>query len=122
MAVSPDSVELEEADVPPTPSDNQVATSPRKRRGVEMVVFLLVSVIGIFALGMGTQGVFEAGHLSDLVWFAVLGGALLVIFAQMGRVHDTWPRNGKPSMRERFRQRPRRKDRVRKSPNTKGTT
>jgi hypothetical protein len=121
METKPESTDHEEPGAAPTSSDDRTATPPRKRRGVEMVILLLVSILGTFALGMGTQGVFEAGHLSDLLWFAVLGGALFVIFAQMGRVHDTWPRNGKPSMRERFRQRPRRKDRVRNSPNTKGT-
>lgn len=81
----------------PPSSDVETTHPARSRRGVEMVVFIVVSIVGTWALGTGTRGLLEPGHLGDLVWFAVLGGALMVIFGQMGRVHDSWPRSGEPS-------------------------
>ena len=61
------------------------------RRGAEMLLFLIVSVIGIYALGNGLTGLFQPGQSIDLVWLAVSGIAMMILFAQMGRVHDTWP-------------------------------
>jgi len=49
-------------------------------------------VIGIYGLGQGLTGLFEPGQGIDLLWLAVTGVAMMVLFAQMGRVHDTWPR------------------------------
>ncbi len=62
------------------------------QRGAEMLLFLVVSVIGIYALGNGLTGLFEPGKTINLLWLAVSGVAMLILFAQMGRVHDTWPR------------------------------
>jgi len=57
-----------------------------------MLLFLVASVIGIYGLGQGLTGLFEPGQGIDLLWLAVTGVAMMVLFAQMGRVHDTWPR------------------------------
>ena len=62
------------------------------RRGLEMLLFLVVSAIGIYGLGQGLTGLFELGQGIHLIWFAVTGVAFMILFAQMGRVKDTWPR------------------------------
>src|SRR5258708_39697630 len=62
------------------------------RRGAEMVLFVVAAVVGIYGLGRGLTGLFEVGQGISLTWLAVTGVAFLVLFAQMGRVHDTWPR------------------------------
>jgi hypothetical protein len=87
-----------------TPSDSG-ATPPRRdpqgthaaksRQSSETAIFIAVSIIGIWALGNGMRGLLEPGHLGNLVWFAVVGGAFMILFGQMSRVHDTWPRRGK---------------------------
>ncbi len=65
----------------------------RQRRG-EMFVFVVVSALGIFALGNGLNGLFGPGSGSNLAWLAVAGVAILILFRQMGRVHDAWPHRG----------------------------
>jgi hypothetical protein len=67
------------------------ARSVNNRQGMEMLLFLVVSVIGIYALGNGLTGLFEPGKGIDLLWLAVAVAAMMILFAQMGRVHDTWP-------------------------------
>ena len=62
------------------------------RRAAEMLIFLVASAVGIYGLGQGLSGLFEAGQGIHLIWLAVTGVAFLVLFAQMGRVKDTWPR------------------------------
>ena len=57
-----------------------------------MLLFLVISALGIYALGNGLTGLFEPGKAIDLLWLAVSGVAMMVLFAQMGRVHDSWPR------------------------------
>lgn len=57
-----------------------------------MLLFLFASGIGIYALGNGWTGLSEPGHGASLLWLAVAGGAIMILFWQMGRVHDTWPR------------------------------
>jgi hypothetical protein len=64
----------------------------KKWRGAEMLLFLVASMIGIYGFGQGLTGLFEPGQGIDLLWLAVTGVAMMVLFAQMGRVHDTWPR------------------------------
>ncbi len=64
----------------------------KKWWGAEMLLFLVASVIGIYGLGQGLTGLFEPGQGIDLLWLALTGVAMMVLFAQMGRVHDTWPR------------------------------
>jgi hypothetical protein len=71
---------------------SQKATSTNKQRGMEMILFLVASVIGIYGLGQGLQGLFEPGQGINFIWLAVTGVAMFVLFAQMGRVHDTWPK------------------------------
>jgi hypothetical protein len=57
-----------------------------------MLLFLVVSAIGIYSLGQGLTGLFEVGQGIHLIWLAVTGIAFMILFAQMGRVKDTWPR------------------------------
>jgi hypothetical protein len=66
--------------------------SDNNRRAVEILIFLVASALGIYGLGQGLSGLFEAGQGIHLIWLAVSGVAFLVLFAQMGRVKDTWPR------------------------------
>ena len=68
------------------------ARSTNNRRGLEMLLFLVASAVGIYGLGQGLPGLFEPGQGIHLIWLAVTGVALIVLFAQMGRVKDTWPR------------------------------
>ena len=63
-----------------------------QRRGIELLLFAIASVIGIYGLGRGLTGMFEPGQGISLPWLAVTGVAFVILFAQMGRVHDTWPR------------------------------
>jgi hypothetical protein len=72
--------------------NQQAPETERKHHGAEMLLFLVVSVIGIYGLGQGLTGLFEPGQGINLLWVAVAGGALLILCAQMGRVQDTWPR------------------------------
>ncbi len=67
-------------------------TMSNNRHAVEMLIFLVASAIGIYSLGQGLSGLFEAGQGIHLIWLAVTGVAFLVLFAPMGRVKDTWPR------------------------------
>lgn len=62
------------------------------RRVIEMLIFLVASAVGIYGLGQGLIGLFEVGQGIHLIWLAVTGVAFMVLFAQMGRVKDTWPR------------------------------
>ena len=71
---------------------HQAPESANKHHGAEMLLFLVVSVIGIYGLGQGLTGLFERGQGINLLWVAVAGGALMILCAQMGRVQDTWPR------------------------------
>lgn len=66
--------------------------SESNRRGTEMLLFLVASAVGIYGLGQGLSGLFEPGQGIHLIWLAVTGVAFMVLFAQMGRVKDTWPR------------------------------
>ena len=65
------------------------------RAGAEFLLFLTVSVVGVYSLGQGLSGLFEPGQGIKLLWLAVTGVAMMILFAQMGRVHDTWPRRHK---------------------------
>jgi hypothetical protein len=66
---------------------NQATT----RRGLELGIFLLASVLGIYGIGKGLAGLYERGQEINLLWLAITGFAFFVLAAQMGRVHDTWP-------------------------------
>lgn len=65
--------------------------SASRKPGAEMLLFLVISAIGIFALGNGLTGLFEPGKGIDLLWLAVAAVAIMILCAQMGRVHDSWP-------------------------------
>jgi hypothetical protein len=62
------------------------------RAGAEFLLFLIVSVVGVYSLGQGLTGLFEPGQGITLLWLAVTGVAMMILFAQMGRVQDSWPR------------------------------
>jgi hypothetical protein len=72
--------------------DIRETRSTNNRRGMEMLLFLVASAVGIYGLGQGLTGLFEPGQGIHLIWLAVTGVAFMVLFAQMGRVKDTWPR------------------------------
>lgn len=69
-----------------------VARKTNRRPGAEFLLFIIVSVVGVYSLGQGLGGVFEPGQGINLLWLVVTGVAMMILFAQMGRVHDTWPR------------------------------
>ncbi len=79
-------------------------------RGLEMLLFVVASVIGIYGLGRGLTGIFVPGQGISLSWLAVTGVAFIVLFAQMGRVHETWPRKpgkqSQPQANEQLAQQP----------------
>ena len=70
-----------------------------RRRRIEMLIFLAVSVAGIYALGQGLRGLFQSGAGIDLGWLAVAGGAFWVLYAQMCRVQERWPQRPKARTR-----------------------
>jgi hypothetical protein len=72
--------------------ENKGTKSDNNRRGEEMLFFLVASAVGIYGLGQGLPGLFEPSQGIHLIWLAVTGVAFMVLFAQMGRVKDTWPR------------------------------
>ena len=74
--------------------DRSETRNTNNRRGLEMLLFLVVSAVGIYGLGQGLTGLFELGQGIHLIWLAVTGIAFMILFAQMGRVKDTWPRRG----------------------------
>jgi len=63
----------------------------KQQTPAEFLLFLIVSVVGVYSLGQGLNGLFEPGQGINLLWLAVTGVAMMVLFAQMGRVHDMWP-------------------------------
>lgn len=69
-------------------SGKRRAKAPGHRR--ECLLFLIASAIGVYSLGQGLQGVFFPGQAVSLVWLAVAGLAMWILFAQMARVKDTW--------------------------------
>lgn len=73
-------------------SEQKKPPTTNRWRRAEMFLFLFASTIGIYALGQGLKGMFEVGQSINLLWLAVAGIALFILFAQMGRVHDSWPR------------------------------
>lgn len=66
-------------------------TPAERQQGAEMLLFLVVAVSGIYALGTGLTGLFEPGRGLDLLWLAVAVVAMRILAAQMGRVQDSWP-------------------------------
>jgi hypothetical protein len=72
--------------------DRRETGSTNNRRGLEMLLFLVASAAGIYGIGQGLPGLFEPGQGIHLIWLAATGVAFMILFAQMGRVKDTWPR------------------------------
>ncbi len=64
----------------------------QRRAGAEFLLFLIASAVGVYSLGQGLSGLFEPDQGINLLWLAVTGVAMIILFAQMGRVQDTWPR------------------------------
>ncbi|HET8851213.1 MAG TPA: hypothetical protein VFN02_01695 [Ktedonobacteraceae bacterium] len=64
----------------------------QRRAGAEFLLFLIASAVGVYSLGQGLSGLFEPGQGINLLWLAVTGVAMIILFAQMGRVQDSWPR------------------------------
>ena len=60
-------------------------------RGREFLLFIIATVIGIYSLGQGLQGVFFPGQDISLIWLAVAGAAMWILVAQTSRVKETWP-------------------------------
>lgn len=59
----------------------------------EMLLFLAVSAVGVYALGSAMQAVTGPGSgVGGLTWLAIAGAAMLILFTQMVRVHNSWPR------------------------------
>jgi hypothetical protein len=69
-----------------------------------MLIFLAVSIAGIFAMGQGLRGLFQPGAGIDFGWLAIAGGAFWVLYAQMCRVQERWPR--RPGMKAGHRRDP----------------
>lgn len=61
------------------------------RRACETLLFITASAVGIYGIGRGLAGFYEPSQQYSLIWLAAAGVAVFVLFAQMGRVHDTWP-------------------------------
>lgn len=60
------------------------------QRALETLLFIAASVVGVYGIGQGLAGVYQPGQPINLAWLAVTGIAVFVLFAQMGRVQDTW--------------------------------
>ena len=66
--------------------------APRRQAG-EWLIFVLAVLLGTYGLGQATARLFDPAQGSgNPLWLALTGIALLVLIAQMGRVHDAWPR------------------------------
>src|SRR5215467_6482317 len=76
-------------------SKESTTRKTKQQPAAEFLLFLMVSVVGVYSLGQGLNGLFEPGQGINLLWLAVTGVAMMVLFAQMGRVHDMWPRRHK---------------------------
>ncbi len=91
-------------------SDRQGTRTVNNRGGLEILLFMAAAAIGIYSLGRGLTGMVEPGQGISLSWLAVTGVAVVVLFAQMGRVHDSWPRQleeqGQPQAEEQRAQLP----------------
>ncbi len=70
------------------------------QHGLEMAVFVVASIVGIYGLGQGLNRLVESGRGISLAWLALTAVAIFVLFAQMGRVHDSWPRRPRDDSRQ----------------------
>ena len=70
-------------------SDGDVRTRTRR---LEMLIFLVVCAVGVYAFGSGMRAMTGSGGGVGLAWLAIAGVAMWILFSQMGRVHDSWPR------------------------------
>lgn len=71
-------------------------------RGIEMGIFAIVSIVGVYALGQGLSGLFSGSGGLELGWLAVAVGAYWVLYAQMCRVQATWPHRARSRRTSRF--------------------
>lgn len=73
-------------------SSQQRMSVPRRRPALEMVVFTIVSLIGVYALGQALQGLFATtpGGI-ELGWLAVTLASYWILYLQMCRIQATWP-------------------------------
>jgi hypothetical protein len=76
---------------PPDGHDDRAPKPVTAQRALEAMIFVLASAVGIYGIGKGMEGFYLQGHQNNLLWLAVTAFAFFVLFAQMGRVHDTWP-------------------------------
>ena len=68
-----------------------ITTTPSAwRRAFETLLFIAASLVGIYGIGQGLAGFYTPGQPISPMWLVVTGIAVFVLFAQMGRVHDTW--------------------------------
>lgn len=75
----------------------KTTTTGALRRVMEALLFITASAVGIYGIGQGLAGLYEPGQQINPVWLAATGVAVFVLFAQMGRVHDTWPHKPAPA-------------------------
>lgn len=61
-------------------------------RRLEMLLFLVVCAVGVYALGSGMLTTTGLGGAIDIARLAIVGASIWILFSQMGRVHDSWPR------------------------------
>jgi hypothetical protein len=76
-------------------TEQQERATPRRRYGLEALVFLVACAVGIYSLGQGLTGLIMTNQAINLGWLAVAGVALYILSAQMARVHDSWPHRSK---------------------------
>lgn len=67
-------------------------------RRMEMLLFLAVCAVGVYACGSGMRTMTGSGGGVGLAWLAIAGVAMWILFSQMGRVHDSWPRRNAASL------------------------
>lgn len=58
----------------------------------EIVLAVIAGMVGIYSLGQGLSPFFHAdAGMYNVLWLLVTAAAMLILSAQMSRVHDSWP-------------------------------
>lgn len=70
-------------------------SSMRPPAWTEAVLGIGAALVGIYGLGQGLGPLFGSDHGGNILWLVPAVAALMVLAAQMGRVHDTWPHRPK---------------------------
>lgn len=65
-------------------SSDRTPGDDRRKRSLEMTLFVAVSAAGVFAMGNGLRALFRPGRGVDLGWLAVAGLAFWILCSQMG--------------------------------------